>query len=624
MTNKTMKEKMSGFTWRTFLIMLYMVFVITPCVVYANLAFGGLDATYLAYGLLLVAIVIARYTGNPLTIQEVATIFVATNSLNVGYAINVIYGAYAAQFPALKIFGLEGKLPYWAGFPLPEAGFYTSRSFFHPQFLPSWFSILGFLMPGAATIAGFSLGILNKVLFVDEEKLPYPGVQVTVDFCTTLTKRDPSKMEVFSIVSVLAFIYTLLNIVAPGGFVLWFDLSRDIQRFLPGAIFGFATQLPVMLPAFYLPLHVIISMVIGSIGIWVIGNWWVVSHGLTEFSKMYRFGMKIADVMTWSRLYVWMMPIIGFSLFVGFSNLRPSTVKEAYRILRRAGRAGSAASERLFSIWLVIIPFVIVLLGNLLSIWYWAPDYPMWPWYPMLYTILLSIPSSLLAGRAAGTGISASIPAGQLDRVVLAAAGYKGLNAWFMSPAIVTEASFGGPVASNWVLAERTNSTFTGFLKSFFVIYPISTIASIVFTQMFWSIAPIPSGTYPYSNYFWQIDLMSNLVWFSRKAEMFRFDWMIMGVIVGLVIYIVLSFLHLPAPGIMVALAAGMSSPPPFVMNILFGYFIRLIIEKVVGKSIFDNYKFTTIAAINTGTGLAFALDTAAKLIQFGVFTAPY
>jgi len=622
MTNKTMK--VSGFTWRTFLIMLYIIFVITPSVIYASLAFGGLSATYLAYGLLLVAIEIARLSGNPLTIQEVATILVGTNSLNAEYAIGIIRNAYASQSPVLKIFGLEDKLPYWAGYPLPEAGFYTSRSFFHPQFLPNWFSILGFLMPSVGTIAGFSLGVLNKVLFVDEEKLPYPGVQVNVELCATLTKRDPSKMGVFSIVAGLAFIYTLLSIILPGGFVLWLDLSQSIQRFLPGAIFGIATALPVMLPAFYLPLYVIVSMVIGSIGIWVIGNWWVVSHGLTEFSKMYYFGMKIEDIMTWSRLYVWMMPMIGFSLFVGFSNLRPRIVKEAYRILRRAGRAGSTASERLFSIWLVIIPFTIVLLGNLLNIWYWAPDYPMWPWYPMLYTILLSIPSSLLAGRAAGIGISASIPTGQLDRIVLAAVDYKGLNAWFVPPTIVTEASFGGPVASNWVLAERTNSTFTGFLKTFFVVYPISTIASIVFTQMFWNVAEIPSGMYPYSSYFWPMDLMSDFVWFTRKAEMFRFDWMIMGAIVGLVIYIVLSFLRLPAPGIMVALAAGMSSPPPFVMNILFGYFIRLIIEKMIGKSTFDNYKFTTIAAINAGTGLAIALETAITLIQFGTFTTPY
>jgi len=623
------KEIRSGCTLRSFFIILYAILVFTPVSIWLSISVGVTGGlTYYMFAILMIAIELSRFYGKPLTKQEVATIMVALSGLSWGAGIEVIKNAYFSSSNVLDFFNLRGKIPFWLA-PPPESSFYISRSFFHPWYINNLLiprNLLAMLVPGAATFAGLSLGILNKILFVDVEKLPYPGVQVQAEFCETLTEREPARLSVFSIAFAAAFLYSVFVYTFPNitGIkivpMLWIDMSPEIQRFLPGACFGIATDPITLTPAFYLPLYVILCQLIGSISLWVFGNWYVVSRGLTEFSKIYIPKMEVQHIYLWSNLYVWMMPLTGFSIVAGLLNFRPDVIRRAIFSLKK--KMSTVGGERLFSIWLIIVPFTGMIIISLITIWYWAPDYPMWPWFPLLYSVSISISGALLAGRAAGTGISATIPEG-LDRIILVAANYQGFNAWFVRPAIVGY-SFGGPVDQNFKLAQLTESSFTGFLKLFFLVWPLSTVVSLIFTQIFWSLAQIPSEYYPWSATIWPMDVIKEAVWVTKPPEIFHLDWMIMGGGICLVIFTILSLLHLPANTIIVSLVSGMNMLPPFAMNLLIGYFVRLALERIMGKETFNKYKFTLMAGIVSGSGLSIALGVGFMLIIKSISPVPY
>lgn len=609
-------EVKSGLTWRSFLIMLFIILIVTPINIWTDISIGAGVMSSLA--ILIIATEMARFLGAPLTTQEVATLLVGIGGLNYSYGLSQIQSAYFSQSSILQLFGIK-YVPYWVA-PLPESGFYLSRSFWHPVLRGIWLRLDNLLLPSMTALAGLSLGILNKILYVDLENLPYPGVQVNASLCTTITEREESRLIFFSFSFILAFMYGVFMYIFPQVFnirvipSLWFDLSPSIQAILPGACFGIATNLPAILPGLYLSPIVIFSQIIGSILIWVFGNWYVVTNGLTQFSKIYTPGMPLFYIYLFSYQYVWMMPLIGFGIFTGLSTLRPSAVKKAFSTLTRSAKIQEFGVERIFSIWMVIIPFSILIISNLLVIWYWAPDYPFFPWLPAAYSVIISLAQSLLIGRAVGTGISISIP-GNIDKLILVATNYQGTNAWFLSPVVVSP-SFGGEVSSNFKLAQLTRSSFIGFLVMFFITTPISIAFSIIFTQMFWNIAPIPSSVYPWSAIEWPREVIYRAMWITRPRGVFQLDWLLYGLLASGCLFSVLYVLHLPAHTIIVSLLSGMGTLPPTAMGSLVGYIMRLALQRFLGKDVYEKHKYVIVAGISAGTGLAVTVGISCFLIM--------
>ena len=108
---------------------------------------------------------------------------------------------------------------------------------------------------------------------------------------------------------------------------------------------------------------------------------------------------------------------------------------------------------------------------------------------------------------------------------------------------------------------------------------------------------------------------MYKAIWITRPPGVFRLDWMIYGALVGLELYGLLSVLRLPASTILVSALAGMSMLPPIAMNMVIGYLMRLILERIIGKEIYNKYKFTIVAGISAGSGLAVTLGISDFLI---------
>lgn len=606
----------SGFTWRVFAIIIFAAFIVIPVNMWVDISIGGAGLS--DFAVLMIAAELARLFGSPLTTQELATLLVGFGALKINYGISRIQSAYFSQSPLLIRYGLQGEIPYWTA-TLPESGFFTSRSIWHPILRGTWLRLDNMILPGLEAFGGLSLGIINKIIYVDQEKLPFPHVQIDAAFCSTVAEREQSRLRVFSVSLIIAFTYGVLVYIIPNLFnislipPLYVDLSPWIQTILPGACFGIATNLPTLLPGLFLPSTVILCQFIGCIAIWVFGNWYVVTHGLTEFSKIYVPGMSMRNIFLWAYQYVWMMPTIGLSMFVGFVGLRPSTLRQVASTLRK-GMKSTKMEERVFSTWLFAIPLACVILSNLLHIWYRAPDYPFFPWLPASYSIVISLANSLLIDRAAGTGVNVDLPP-NLDNIILVSLNYNGFNGWLVSPVRISP-GFGGNVARHFKLAQLTKSSFTSFLAFFFIVGPISVVFALLFTQVLWSIAPIPSPAYPQSNIAWPRGVMNRAAWIARPSGIFKLDWIAYSALAGLALYVPLSLLRLPAATILISGLAGMGMLPSTAVNLLLGYFVRLVLERIVGKETYRNYRFSMVAGISAGTGVAALIGVNGLLIM--------
>jgi len=319
------EEHRSGLTKRSAFVLLYMMTIFIPINMFMSLKVGGAPAGFLIAAIL-VAAEISRIFGKPFTAQEITVITVALGSLTAyaGMGMEMIFRAYWAQSSLLRVFGLYGKLPNWY-FPPPESGVFKLRTFLHPAWmLPIGYSLFGILL---AILGNWSIGMLNKRLYVDIENLEYPAEQVNAALVRTISERE-KKLHLFYSTLLAAFLYGLLQFTLPGigqafGYSLniipipWIDLSRYVQMFLPGAGFGIATNVGSLVVGLILPFKYVLAMFIGSVFNMVIGNALAVAFQISKFSEIYVYGMPIQQIRLWSELYLWLSPMIGVGIAIG-------------------------------------------------------------------------------------------------------------------------------------------------------------------------------------------------------------------------------------------------------------------------------------------------------------------
>lgn len=103
-------------------------------------------------------------------------------------------------------------------------------------------------------------------------------------------KTEKQKYSIFAIFGVIGFIYGMFLYGLPMigsalGYPMqflpipWFDANEFLERFLPGASFGIATELLLFAFGMVLPFNILVSMFIGSFGVFFILNWLLVKFG---------------------------------------------------------------------------------------------------------------------------------------------------------------------------------------------------------------------------------------------------------------------------------------------------------------------------------------------------------
>jgi len=654
-----------GFTFRSALAILFASAILMPATIYLSLASG---VYFAAAGIYITAILfteIAALAGKPLKTQELFIIYSVAGLAVSAPSLMYVFQSYFVTTPLTRAFidpatylPLPDVIPSWWAPPI-NSPVHIGRTLFHAD----W--ILPVLIPTVQYGVFFmfqeiAMALFFSILYIETENLRFPMADVDAQMVITLTERSPDRMKVFTLGVFAGFAYAVplyvLPIIAFGAFniqmtiipVPWVDLTTGffgIEKILPGAILGIMTDLSPFVTGFLVPLNVVASMLIGSIGVWVFGNYLtrtLLRENFLEWAAEWRPNMGLSLVWQRSYIRVWIGPLIGFMVvgaLIAIVQGRRSIIR-AFRSLSRL--SPSLSREKGYpSITMILAIFfggtgASVILFHLL-----VPDFPIW--IPILISMGGGFLNAIVSVRAiAETGSAVMVPLLWQGSILLS--GYQGINPWFISPTgtgigstplAVSLGGFGGAAggggAPGYVqsvkVAYLTKTRPSDYFKAYVFAVAAYLTLSYVYVQFFWSIAPIPSSVYLFSTTAWPLNVMTFGMWATRQVTAFKPDIMLNSFIlmlaVGAASQILVRFT--PIPFSFFGFLAGCNTiPPPAISIFLGGIFGRYVFQRYFGNVWWKNYRAVVAASLLAGEGLAVGLATAVVMIARAAWMLPY
>jgi len=629
-----------GFNWRTVLALLFAAFALLPVSLYLQLVSGVVVASAAVYITAILFTEIARMLGAPLTKHETYIIFMVS-SIAAGLSIPFLSRVQTVYFmtsPIAWAFRIGGSplptlAPTWWAPPLGSTA-YLTRSLLHQDWiLPT---AVGITIGGVLwIIQEIALTLICSVLYIEIEPLAFPFAKVNAEICETLAERDPRKMRVFILSALVGLTYAMIIYGIPtlsqGIFnipftlipVPWVDMTTGlfgIDKILPGAIFGVATDLLPYVSAFVVPFHILVTIFIASIAVWVFGNHLALtalSSFFPEWKKEWMLGMDFA--LTWQRsqIRVWLSPQISFALAAAAIYLvkaAPYMVRAFKTLLRlptTMQRAGYLRLPTLLAMYFGATGLS-VLIFHLL-----VPDFPVW--VPILASMGWGFMGAILSVRAVGdTGYSISVPYVWQGSVFLT--GYEGVGPWLISPAIS-----GGTWTSQLKVAYLTNTNPKDFFKAYVVAVVLYHIASFVYISFFWSVAPIPSSVYPYTLIAWPVEVLNTSMWMTRQIGInptVMIGSFALMLSLGMAGEALAKFVQIPFS--LVAVVTGTTTLPPAATALLIGGLVAKVLRRYFSVDWWTQYRAVIVAGAYCGEGIVVGVAAAAVMIAKATWVKPF
>lgn len=587
---------------------------------------------------------------------------------------------------------------WWA----PSREVIEQRSFFHIEWL--WPILIGMAVWIFHMMADIAMGIVGKELFIKVEKLPFPFAHPTAEACLTMTQDKPEFRRVFAYSGLIGSGWGLL-IYWPLAFgmklidypIPWWDAHRLISRYtaLNGMSFGIATDLLAFTGGFVIPRRVVVSMFVGSAAVWLVGNPLLVQNDL--FHGRFFSGMRIETMMV-QQIYVWLPIFIAAmvaaallhliaqpkALYQAFANLR-KTAQAAKKAqaqadaaaraeaagewvgptgLAQAGVAGVtgaappagaeaqaavaaateaetlsttrlAAAERTLPIGRLLALFFGSIIFAVVMFTFLVPEFPWWFIAPV--ALIWSFLFSLIDMRAKGTtGFKVDPPHMREGLILLS--GHSRPEIWFAPwPISLGSAQW----TENFKVCELVKCTPRSYIAAAIVGTLVGMVANLLFMQIFWSIAPIPSAQYPYAAKILPAWATQVCLWMSTTlpqgvvtdpaaqraaAEMssvFNISWMLYtGLAFAAVFAVGKIFKRLELS--LIGLAVGMMMPIPVAFSLLAGVGIARLIEWKAGKAWFGQYRYIVVAGLSVGEGVVVGLVACVAALSNALVALPY
>jgi len=638
--SKPMLER--GLTWRSILGIVFSFLVVLPASMYLNLAAGATIS-------MLVVTVLFTETfavfGSRLTKQETYLIFILSWMATGGGIATVnflefVYRAYFVNAVPVHAFidpnsglPLNYVVPHWWA-PTHNSPAYDLRSFLNlawvlPISLSSALALLYIMQE-------FALTLISSQLYIEVEKLPFPYAQIDAQTCIILAERPPDQMRIFTLSALGGIIYGAVlyfpPILTSGTWQIipipWVDLTTGffgIERVMPGALLGIGTDIAIFANGFLLPLHVITYMLIGSIAIWVFGNWITrtfFAQVFPDWAREWKEGMGLGLIFQRSSVRVWLGPQIAFALAVAAVSL----IKGGRSIIHSFGSlAKLSASAKEAGYWPLPRVLALYLGSSLLSILIFhtlVPDFPVW--MVVLFSLGWGFINNLIGSRGTGeTGNPVSIPYVWQGAVVFS--GYKGIEPWFISPAT------GGAVSPWWTASVKTcyltETKPSDFFKAVFIGSALTVVLSFAYASFFWSIAPIPSSVYPMSLISWPVTAITQSMWITGQIAAFSPQIMLTS-FVGILIILVLGeilqkYTSIPFSAISLVVGATMlpTSTMPLFIGSVVGWFL---LQRQFGREWWMQYRAIISGGLAVGEGIIVSIAVALMLISKGTWILPW
>jgi hypothetical protein len=626
-----------GFDWKTIIGAIFIGFLMMPGSMYLQLVIGQGIGPAARWVTIILFAEIAKRAHSDLKQQEIFLLYYMAGAALASPFSGLLWNQYLVQSDAARMLGVTEFIPSWVA-PAADSVSMVERSFFHRDWLVPILLLVGSQI--IQRIDHFGLGYALYRLTSDVEKLPFPMAPVaalgTMALAESAEEKKASwKWRVFSIGGVigLAFgsIYVLLPIVSGLIFteqirlipIPWIELTGYTEGFLPAVATGLQFDLGLVFVGMVLPFWAVIGGLIGLI-ITIILNPLLYSAGILH---RWHPGMATVDTVFANNFDFYMSFGIGLGLAIAFIGV--------WSVIRsfRAGKEERGSLKDLFNppagrgdfnFWIAIgIYFFSTLAYVALCVWL----VPSFPWvfflaYGFVYTPIISYITARMEGIA---GQFVSLPLVREASFIAGARffGYQGIEIWYAPIPIHNY----GEATVQFRQIELTGTSIRGIIKAELLVFPIVMVASLIFSQFIWRLAPIPSASYPFAQELWHLQALNTLLMQTSTLEgnsMFyqALDGITIfsGLGFGVVMYAVLSFFGLPILLIYgVVRGLGQSTPHGLILEVIGAFAGRYFFMKKFGP-MWRQYAPVLLAGFSCGMGLSgmFAMGFALIMKSLG------
>ena len=641
-----------GFGLKAMIGGLFVGMVMTPASMYMNLVVGADIGSAAQWVTIILFIEVARRSFTVLKRPEIYILYYMAGASLVSGS-GLLWNQFLVQSTNMRAFGVAERIPSWVAPSDPNV--LGARSFFNHAWLPA----IGLMALGQvlSRIDHFGLGYVMYRLTSDVEKLPFPMAPVGAQGITALADASDGKetwrWRVFSFGAMLGMVFAAVYLALPAITGAFFpepisifplpfkDLTGNTERLLPAVPMILSFNLGLVISGMVLPFWAMVGSFVGLLicmaanpvmfhfGIlhtWTRGVGAINTINANTLDFYFSFGLGLTAAIAvigfwqvfrsvlkrpgdstrvdWSKLW---NPPEGrgdFSIWIGvgiylFSTV--ATITTAILLLRAAhvtNPANSAVSRTL----------IFVLL-----------------FYGFIYTPIISYVSARMEGIV---GMSVNIPFVREATFILS--GYKGAAIWFAPfPAYNY-----GSQTSYFRQTELTGTKITSMIKAEMFILPVVLVATLIFSQFIWKIAPVPSGAFPYANQFWELTAYRQALIFSSTLpggehgafyEAFHVVYLMAGLFLALGTYAVLSFFGLPIL-LVYGVIRGMdqSTPDVILPQFIGALFGRYYFEKKFGAKDWPQYRIVFFAGYGCGVGLIMMLSLGLVFMSKSVFQSNF
>ncbi len=635
---KTPDRFEEGFDWKTIIGAVFIGFLMMPGSMYLQLVIGTGIGPAARWVTIILFAEIAKRSYTDLKQQEIFLLYYMAGAALASPFQGLLWNQYLVQSDAARMLGLTEYIPRWVA-PGVASESLVERTFLHRDWLIPILLLVGSQI--IQRVDHFGLGYALYRITSDVEKLPFPmapvGALGTMALAESTEEKQKSwKWRVFSIGGVIGLAFGSIYVLLPtvSGLLLmepirlipipWIELTRHTEEVLPAVATGIQLDLGLIFIGMVLPFWAVIGGLIGII-ITFAANPFLYKFGIL---KRWHPGMGTVDTVFANNFDFYMSFGIGLGLAiacVGIWHVARSFGKNS------PGERGSfkelfhpPPGRGDFNFWISIgIYFFSTLAYVGLCVWL----VPSFPWifflgYGFIYTPIVSYITARMEGIA---GQFVSLPLVREASFIAGARffGYQGIEIWYAPIPIHNY----GEATVHFRQIELTGTSIRGIIKAEIVVFPVVMIASLLFSQFIWRLAPIPSSSYPYAQELWHLQALNTLLMQTSTLEgnalfyqALNGTYVLGGLGLGVIAYLLLSLFGLPVLLIYgVVRGLGQSTPHGFILEVVGAFLGRFFFLKRYG-AMWRQYAPVLLAGFSCGMGLTgmFAMGFALILKSLG------
>jgi hypothetical protein len=611
-----------GFGWKSVVGAIFIGFLMMPGSMYLQLVIGTGIGPAARWVTIILFAEIAKRSYTELKQQEIFLLYYMAGAALASPFQGFLWNQYLVQSDAARMLGVAEFIPTWIA-PSQGSEALIERTFFHRD----WFIPILFLIGSQIIqrIDQFGLGYALFRITSDVEKLPFPMAPVAALGTMALAestedKKKSWKWRVFSIGGVIGIVFGGIYVLLPtvSGLIFskairvipipWIELTRHTEGILPAVATGLQLDLGLLFIGMVLPFWAVIGGLIGLL-ITFVANPMLFRYGILN---RWHQGMGTVDTVFANNFDFYMSFGIGLGLAIGFIGI--------WQVVRSFGNGGSGQRGGLkelfnpppgrgdFSFWISIGIYVFSTLAYVGLCVLLVPNFP-WIFflgYGFLYTPIISYITARMEGIA---GQFISLPMVREASFIAGAKffGYQGIEIWYAPIPIHNY----GEATVNFRQIELTGTSIRGIIKAEIVVFPVVMVASLLFSQFIWRLAPIPSASYPYAQELWHLQALNTLLMQTSTLEgnslffqALRGSYVVSGLGFGLIIYGLLTLLGLPVLLIYgVVRGLGQTTPHGLILEVIGALLGRFFFLKRYGK-MWRQYAPVLLAGFSCGMGL--------------------